>query len=119
MKSLYRSPWSLLCILSHVKKSRAVRIAPVRLGMMGPLQKSTSAQRLFILVWSTPFPLAELILVHHVAGWSSSFHMCRCIAKALAVNKRPVLSVENVHPIHLIRLHPMWPSALRIIPRMK
>lgn len=45
--------------------------------------------------------------------WSSSFRMCRCIAKALAVNKRPVLSVENVHPIHLIRLHPMWPTALR------
>lgn len=44
--------------------------------------------------------------------WCSSFVPCLCIARALNANEQKILSVENVHPFHLIQLHPLWPQAL-------
>ena len=44
--------------------------------------------------------------------WCSSFRMCKCIIKALRADKRDVWIVTNIHPIHLVQFHPMWPEAL-------
>ena len=44
--------------------------------------------------------------------WRSSFRMCKCIVKVLASEQRDVLHVKNVHPYHLVQLHPLWNQAL-------
>ena len=43
--------------------------------------------------------------------------MCKCIVKALREAERDVWIVTNIHPYHLVQLHPMWPDALKIAKR--
>lgn len=45
--------------------------------------------------------------------WCSSFRLCIHIVKALTVDGRQIWEVKNIHPIHLLQLHPLWPEALR------
>ena len=44
--------------------------------------------------------------------WKSGFRMCLCIVKALRESGHVVWAVENVPPVHLIWLHPVWGQAL-------
>eukprot|EP00804_Cyclotella_cryptica_P030165 CCRYP_009558-RA/>CCRYP_009558-RA protein AED:0.23 eAED:0.33 QI:0/0/0/1/0/0/4/0/299 len=60
----------------------------------------TFAPKLFIEELSTQF---QLVIVGIGA---------RHFRIALTENNRPVLSIENIHPFHLIRLHPLWTQAL-------
>ena len=45
--------------------------------------------------------------------WCSSFVPCKYIARALNARGLEVLSVNHVHPYHLVQLHPLWDNALK------
>jgi hypothetical protein len=45
--------------------------------------------------------------------WCSYFIMCPCIIKALAVAGRKIEDANNIHPLHLLQLHPLWKDALK------
>ena len=49
--------------------------------------------------------------------WMSTLRMCKCIIKALREAQRDVWIVTNIHPYHLVQLHPMWPDALKLAMR--
>ena len=52
--------------------------------------------------------------------WQSCFRLCRDIVKALVFSSNNQHSVKlgdllvptNIHPYHLVQLHPLWPQAL-------
>ena len=43
----------------------------------------------------------------------SSFRICKCIVKALVMSGRKILVLSNIHPYHLLHLHPLWPEGLK------
>ena len=45
--------------------------------------------------------------------WCSSFRICMDIAKALIEDGRKIWSINNIHPVQLVQLHPLWPDAIR------
>ena len=49
--------------------------------------------------------------------WRSSFIPCMCIIKVFNACGKDISKVENVHPYHLIEMHPLWPEALKQLKR--
>jgi hypothetical protein len=45
--------------------------------------------------------------------WCSSFRLCMHIMKALIEDGQGTWKVKNIHPVHLVQLHPLWPDAIR------
>jgi hypothetical protein len=82
---------------------------------------SMGVDGLCVLTLFAACPTREIVIKCNIANKLLFFHrnMKRSLpsptkpSNTNSPTKRPVLSVENVHPIHLIRLHPMWPTALR------